>query len=271
MESKNFALSDFASIEGCVDYVTNKTNVKLIKSQFGGKGQAYADLTTQEWDAFVAAVPEIVNTASSMYEKTGPRPDDDLVVPTTTTDGENAPAASPPETLPLDMWELKKMLSQRFMAKLSIYKSPDNLAFITLSVRQYFIDRTGIIRFRKTGGVSLSLKEIFALTAAIKDLQQFFKDETSTTHVFELVDKTDLQQIKQHLDRFWQFGSPNDRCRLLIQKPSPFDEKTSEQETPMEGSDGKGIATADVEEMSELDNSPAVKRQAVIEKAVAYD
>ena len=53
MENKNFALSDFAFIEGSIDYVTSNTSVKLIKSQFGGKGQAYAPLSNEEWNELI--------------------------------------------------------------------------------------------------------------------------------------------------------------------------------------------------------------------------
>ena len=253
MEQQNFALSNYASLSATVDYVTTSTHVSLVKQVYE-KGQIEAKLKSSEYEEFKRVVPELVNAAQAMKDKidkvtqqsqeqevetTDKREANDAAVAVMTgmeTASKNPHAPSNGMVdLPVELWQVVKKLSPRYIAKLSIYKSPEDKAYVTLGVRQFFVDTKGVIRFKRNQGLSLTFKEIMGLTSAIADMEIFFQEKLSSTKVFDVGTDEDIQAVHEYVDRYWEVGGA--KCRIvlrkaeaLLQQPSSSEQQQQEKE-----------------------------------------
>lgn len=253
MEQQNFTLSKYALINATVDYVTTSTHVSIVKQVYE-KGEVEAKLKSSEYEEFKRVVPELVNSAQAMYDKierdakqeqqqqqppspelNGKETNDDDGKKETRKDGkevndaavavmsgmetanENPSAASNHMVdLPVELWQIVKKLSPRFLAKLSIYKSPQDKSFVTLGIRQYFIDAKGVIRFKRNKGLSLTFQEIMSLTGALADVETFFREKLSSAKVFDVETAADIRAVHQYVDHYWRFGGA--KCRIVLRK-----------------------------------------------------
>ena len=234
MEQQNFALSNYASISATVDYVTTSTHVSLVKQVYE-KGHTEAKLKSSEYEEFKRVLPELVNAAQAMFTKIEKQQQQQQQQQREQLDGretneaavavmggletasENPHAASNGMVdLPIELWQVVKKLSPRYIAKLSIYKSPEDKAYVTMGVRQFFIDAKGVIRFKRNQGISLTFKEIMVLTSAVADVETFFQEKLSTTKVFDLAKGQDVRVVHEYVDQYWRFGGP--KCRIVLRK-----------------------------------------------------
>ena len=118
--------------------------------------------------------------------------------------------------LPVELWQVVKKLSPRYMAKLSIYKSPQDKSYVTLGIRQYFVDAKGVIRFKRNKGLSLTFQEIMSLTSALADVETFFQEKLSSAKVFDVETAADIRAVHQYVDQYWRYGGA--KCRIVLRK-----------------------------------------------------
>ena len=256
MEQQNFTLSKYALINATVDYVTTSTHVAIVKQVYekgeveaklkSSEYEEFKRVVPELVNSAQAMYDKIERNAKqeqqqqqqqqppSSSESNGKETNDDerkearkdgkeindaavAIMPEMETADENPQAASNHMVdLPVELWQIVKKLSPRFLAKLSIYKSPQDKSYVTLGIRQYFIDAKGVIRFKRNKGLSLTFQEIMSLTGALANVETFFREKLSSAKVFDVETAADIRAIHQYVDHYWRFGGA--KCRIVLRK-----------------------------------------------------
>ena len=256
MEQQSFALSKYASISATVDYVTTSTSVTIVKQVYekGDVEAKLKPSEYEEFKRVVPELVNAAQAMYEKIERMSKPPPKQQQPPSPRSNGkedeekkdetkkdetkkdgreinnaavavmsgmetsdENPHAASNGVVdLPMELWQVVKKLSPRYMAKLSIYKSPEDKSYVTLGVRQFFVDAKGIIRFKRNQGLSLTLQEIMSLTSAIEDVETFFREKLSSAKVFDVETSADIKAVHRYVDQYWRFGGA--KCRIVLRK-----------------------------------------------------
>ena len=268
MEQQSFALSKYASISATVDYVTTSTSVTIVKQVYekGDVEAKLKPSEYEEFKRVVPELVNAAQAMYEKIERMSKPPPKQQQPPSPRSNGkedeekkdetkkdetkkdgreinnaavavmsgmetsdENPHAASNGVVdLPMELWQVVKKLSPRYMAKLSIYKSPEDKSYVTLGVRQFFVDAKGIIRFKRNQGLSLTLQEIMSLTSAIEDVETFFREKLSSAKVFDVETSADIKAVHQYVDQYWRFGGA--KCRIVLRKSEALLKESSAEE-----------------------------------------
>lgn len=268
MEQQSFALSKYASISATVDYVTTSTSVTIVKQVYekGDVEAKLKPSEYEEFKRVVPELVNAAQAMYEKIERMSKPPPKQQQPPSPRSNGkedeekkdetkkdetkkdgreinnaavavmsgmetsdENPHAASNGVVdLPMELWQVVKKLSPRYMAKLSIYKSPEDKSYVTLGVRQFFVDAKGIIRFKRNQGLSLTLQEIMSLTSAIEDVETFFREKLSSAKVFDVETSEDIKAVHRYVDQYWRFGGA--KCRIVLRKSEALLKESSAEE-----------------------------------------
>ena len=268
MEQQSFALSKYASISATVDYVTTSTSVTIVKQVYekGDVEAKLKPSEYEEFKRVVPELVNAAQAMYEKIERMSKPPPKQQQPPSPRSNGkedeekkdetkkdetkkdgreinnaavavmsgmetsdENPHAASNGVVdLPMELWQVVKKLSPRYMAKLSIYKSPEDKSYVTLGVRQFFVDAKGIIRFKRNQGLSLTLQEIMSLTSAIEDVETFFREKLSSAKVFDVETTADIKAVHRYVDQYWRFGGA--KCRIVLRKSEALLKESSAEE-----------------------------------------
>ena len=268
MEQQSFALSKYASISATVDYVTTSTSVTIVKQVYekGDVEAKLKPSEYEEFKRVVPELVNAAQAMYEKIERMSKPPPKQQQPPSPRSNGkedeekkdetkkdetkkdgreinnaavavmsgmetsdENPHAASNGVVdLPMELWQVVKKLSPRYMAKLSIYKSPEDKSYVTLGVRQFFVDAKGIIRFKRNQGLSLTLQEIMSLTSAIEDVETFFREKLSSAKVFDVETSADIKAVHRYVDQYWRFGGA--KCRIVLRKSEALLKESSAEE-----------------------------------------
>ena len=242
METKTFNLSGYAYVEASVDYAKNERTMCFAKQNYS-KGLTKAPLSELEWLELRRKSKEIEKVAEKMHAKI------DRHEEATMAEVKNMTTSDNMTMKPWQPWELTYFLSDQFLAKLSMYRAPDESTHVTLNIRSFYRNDKGAIYYtRQQGlqGVSLTYPEISTLRQVMAEVDDFVsqkyededdydddvdgkdgpspkkrktsEEEEEESTIFKLTKKDDLIAVTSFIEEFVH-GQPDKlTCSIRLDK-----------------------------------------------------
>ena len=192
MENKSFSLSNYAHV--AVEIKDGGFSIIFGKKPYE-KPQVFATLSMDEWHQLKTVLPDIIGEAQAMWAQS--------------QDGQDAIPAS---------WEVTKFLSANYIMKLSSYRAPTGITYVTLAIKQFIAKITGELTFLK--GVVLNYQELMALSTVSLDINNYLSEQLACVKYITLSTHNDCQKAQKIISDFFYHHhvSGGGKLRLILDK-----------------------------------------------------